>query len=152
MKAICRDLGAGGARLHSNKPTAVGTRLVLQLSFSRNLCFVGFTGDVVYAVATPEPGGKQTYELGLCFQRVGQVEEQVLEACLVELGKGQSGQRANPSVRALIDKQVSIVVTDCALGSQFIRRRVVITGMGVISRLGLAASNLARASSKAVPG
>src|SRR5215831_16679486 len=49
VKAICRDLGAGGARLYSNKPIAVGTQLVLQLSFSRNLCFVGFTGEVVYA-------------------------------------------------------------------------------------------------------
>lgn len=137
VKAICRDLGAGGARLHSNKPTAVGTRLVLQLSFSRNLCFVGFTGDVVYAVATPEPGGKQTYELGLCFQRVGQVEEQVLEACLVELGKGQSEAASESVSSSLIDKQVSIVVTDRALASQFIRRRVVITGMGVISPIGI---------------
>ena len=97
---------------------------------------MGFTVDVVYAVATPGSGGKRTYELGLCFQRVGQVEEQVLEACLVELGKGQSETASESAGSTPIDKQVSIVVTDRAIASQLIRRRVVITGMGMISPIG----------------
>ncbi|MBA2252708.1 MAG: beta-ketoacyl-ACP synthase II [Nitrospirales bacterium] len=135
-KALCRDISPGGARLQTDQPIPVGTQLILQLSFNRNLCFVGFTGEIVYIAATDAPEGLNLYELGLRFQQVGQVEGRVLEACLEELGKAASEVVSDSLASRLFDKQVSIVVTDRAIASQFIRRRVAITGMGVISPIG----------------
>ncbi len=128
FKATCKDIGLGGIRLRSETPAPVGTRLVLQLSFNRNLSFMGFTGLVIHA---------EEAMMGLQFNHLGQVEEKVLESCIAELAKAQhqatAGERASHS-----EKNIAIFVTDRAINaSQFVRRRVVITGIGVLSPIGI---------------
>lgn len=138
VKALCKDIGFGGVRIQSDLPAPLGTRLVLQISFNHNLCFMGFTGSVVATAETPAHGGRPAYELRLQFTHIGQVEAQVLEACLAELANGQQGH-VNGDLRSdLSEKRIALFVTDRSINaSQFIRRRVAVTGIGVISPIGI---------------
>lgn len=137
VKATCKNIGLGGVRIHSEILVPVGTRFVLQISFNRNLCFMGFTCIVIFAEGNVGDGFSQTYEIGLQFNHIGQVEEKALEACVAELANAQ--QQMPGDVRSsLSEKNFGIFVTDRPINaSQFVRRRVVITGIGVISPIGI---------------
>jgi len=137
IKAECQNIGLGGMRLRSDITVPLGKQLVFQISFSRNLSFIGFTGHVVYS-ADKEGSGHQVYEIGLQFTHVGPVEEKVLEACLCELAKAQPEHASDVVSSNLSKKHLSFFVTDRPINpGQFMRRRVVITGIGVISPIGI---------------
>ncbi len=137
VKATCKDIGLGGVRIYSDVLAPVGTRLVLQISFNRNLCFMGFTGLVVATKERVGVGFHQPYEMGLQFNNVGEIEEKVLDTCIAEVIQIQRLQPSEANV-SLEEKNISVLVTDRPINaSQFTRRRVVITGMGVISPIGI---------------
>ena len=137
VKAFCKDIGLGGVRIFSDIPVPVGTRLVLQISFNRNLCFMGFTGIVVFVLELADDSARKARDIGVHFTNLGQVEETVLGACIVELTK--SSAQPNSSIGStLSEKHIDIFVTDREINaSQYIRRRVVITGIGIVSPIGI---------------
>lgn len=137
FKATCKDIGLGGIRIHSETLAPVGTRLVLQVSFNRNLSFMGFTGLVIHAEEVVNGSLHPACTIGLQFSHLGQVEEKVLESCIAELAKALPQATAGGSA-SLSEKNIAIFVTDRAINaSQFVRRRVVITGIGVLSPIGI---------------
>jgi 3-oxoacyl-[acyl-carrier-protein] synthase II len=136
-KATCRNIGLGGIHICSEVFPTVGTRLTLQVSFNRNLSFMGFTGILIYAAKNEENGSPQTYNLGIQFSDLRQVEEKVLEACILELATPPEPVSEGVS-SSLIEKNLVMVLTDRPINaSQMVRRRVVITGIGVISPIGI---------------
>ena len=137
VAATCTDISVGGVRIQSSTSPPVGTKLVLQFSFNRNQCFMGFTGTVTtveYHTASDEP---KLYTLRVEFQNLTSVEETVLEACVNELATALEHVRLG-NAGNLSEQNISIVVTNKAINpSRFIRRRVVVTGIGVISPIGI---------------
>ena len=137
FKAICKDIGLGGIRIHSETLAPVGTKLVLQVSFNRNLSFMGFTGLVIHSEEMLNGSVHPFYTLRLQFNHVGQVEEKVLESCIAELAKAEYQTIAGETT-SLSKKNIAMFVTDRAMNaSQLVRRRVVITGIGVLSPIGI---------------
>src|SRR2546428_13650984 len=49
FKAICKDIGLGGIRIHSEKLAPVGTKLGVQVSINRNFSFTGLTGLLTHS-------------------------------------------------------------------------------------------------------
>jgi 3-oxoacyl-[acyl-carrier-protein] synthase II len=137
VTATCTDISVGGVRIRTAVPIPVDTRLVLQISFNRNQCFMGFTGTVMTVEHHLANGSPAAYILRISFKNLTRIETTVLEACVMEL------ERAHEHIRLgnagnLSEQNISIVVTDRALNpGQFIRKRVVITGIGVISPIGI---------------
>src|SRR2546425_154593 len=137
FKAICKDIGLGGIRIHSETLASVGTKLVLQVSFNRNLSFMGFTGLVIHSEEMLNGSVHPFYTLRLQFNHVGQVEEKVLESCIAELAKAEYQTIAGETT-SLSKKNIAMFVTDRAMNaSQLMRRRVAITGIGVLSPIGI---------------
>ncbi len=121
VKATCKDIGLGGVRIYSDVLAPVGTRLVLQISFNRNLCFMGFTGLVVATKERVGVGFHQPYEMGLQFNNVGEIEEKVLDTCIAEVIQIQRLQPSEANV-SLEEKNISVLVTDRPINaSQFTR-------------------------------
>ena len=137
ITATCTDISVGGARILTSVPIPVDTKLVLQISFNRNQCFMGFTGTVITVEHQQADGGLTAYILRIAFMNLTQIEATVLEACVIELEKAHDHIRLG-NAGNLSEQNISIVVTNRTLNPHhFIRRRVVITGMGVISPIGI---------------
>ena len=136
-RSFCEDIGVGGIGIRADVLVPVGTQLVLQISFNRNLCFMGFTGIVTYAEPHTENGGRQVYDMSVHFTHIGEAEGKILEACIAELTKAPEPVSEGIS-SSLCDRTIDLFITDRAINSsQFIRRRVVITGFGIISPIGI---------------
>ena len=137
FKATCKNIGLGGIRIYSETLAPVGTQLVLQVSFNRNLSFMGFTGLVIHAEEVVNSSVPPIYTLGLQFTNLGHVEEKILESCIAELADAQHHANAGDS-SSISEKNIAMFVTDRVIyASQFVRRRVVITGIGVLSPIGI---------------
>jgi len=137
ITAACTDISVGGARIRTSVPIPVDTRLVLQISFNRNQCFMGFTGTVMTVEHRLANGGPDAYILRIVFKNLTQIETTVLEACVIELEKAREHIRLG-NAGNLSEQNISIVITNRTLNpGQFIRKRVVITGIGVISPIGI---------------
>src|SRR6266496_3093757 len=136
-KATCTDIGLGGVGIYTQVPVAIAAKLTMQISFNKHLSFMGFTGIVVHVNKTKEKDGCDIYKLGIQFTHVGEIEEKVLETCILELANAPEPESQGIS-STLTDKHLSIFVTDRPMSAgQFARRRVVITGIGVVSPIGI---------------
>lgn len=145
VHATCADLGRGGMRFTSLTPVPVGTALVLQLSFNRHQCFMGFTGTVVATNPQQVDGGAEVHDVRIEFKNLTAVEERVLEACVAELARA-STHIAMGNFANLSEQNISFLVTNHTINpAQLIRRRVVITGIGVISPIGIGKEQFVRA-------
>lgn len=137
VNATCADIGLGGMRLTSFTPVPPGTKVVLQLSFNRNQCFMGFTGTVVAVARHRAHGAADFHDLRVEFKDLTPIEEKVLEACLAELAQAQ-GHIEIGNFASLSEQNISLLVTNHDINPvRLVRRRVVITGIGVISPIGI---------------
>src|SRR5436853_7395325 len=84
-KAICTDIGLGRVGICTQVPVAIASKLTMQISFNKHLSFMGFTGIVIHVHKTEDNDGCESYKLGIQFTHVGQIEEKVLETCILEL-------------------------------------------------------------------
>lgn len=137
ISSMCANIGLGGVRLNSSVPVLAGTKLVLQFSFNRNQCFMGFTGTAAAVERHAANNGADLYAVRVEFKDLTAVEGKVLEACVAELAKARK-HIENGSFASLSEQNISLLVTNHDLNPRrFVRRRVVITGMGVISPIGI---------------
>ena len=133
----CCNLSIGGLSIHAQLSIPKNTRLVLQMSFNRNMSFMGFTGIVVNTIGVDVEGEGIIYESNIMFTDIGDVEGKILEACLTELGINSPCGHNMPG-SDLTPSRFQIFLTDKMIDvNRFAKRRVVITGLGVVSPIGI---------------
>jgi 3-oxoacyl-[acyl-carrier-protein] synthase II len=135
ITAECLNLSAGGLRILAPVFLPVDTKLMLQMSFNRNMSVMGFAG-VVRNTTVHEPGGS-AYKSSIMFTDIGEVERKILHACLEEL-EGVQPDGADADRPHTPTNRFQILLTDkLANMNRLARRRVAITGLGVISPIGI---------------
>ena len=133
----CVEIGLGGVRLNSAVPIPTGTKLVLQFSFNRNQCFMGFTGTATAVERHSASEETDYYAVRVEFKTLTEVEETVLAACIAELVKTRE-HIAIGNIANFSEQNISLLVTNHDVNpGRLVRRRVVITGIGVVSPIGI---------------
>ncbi|MBI3597306.1 MAG: beta-ketoacyl-ACP synthase II [Nitrospirae bacterium] len=156
-KGFVIELNNDGILLLSPRMLALGSRVAIQISFGGGRSIMKVPA-VVVNVRLDDGGDGHNRKIGTAFLSPSEMERKVLEMCVQtlckELGYDGSDSDSNTfSVHCSTGTQVEILVSNHSNGvRQLGRRRVVVTGLGLVTPIGLGKEPFWDAAIKGVSG